>query len=109
MNTQYDSFNLLNGWKFVRNRQPKPPSGEVRPEDDIRLQKIDYECVVWVVSCVTTILGVVRAALSEQPLFWLEIWPMPVTFVSMIFVFFRQGFHLEDGVLVLGRRRSAIR
>jgi hypothetical protein len=42
-------------------------------------------------------------------LFWLAVWPMPVTFASMVFVFYRQGFHLEDGVLVLGQRRSVIR
>jgi len=51
------------------------------------------------------ILGVAKAALSEQPLFWLVVWPMPVTFASAIFVFFRQGFHLEGAVLVLGRAR----
>ena len=68
--------------------------------------KTQYDSFIWIVSCVTAVLGIVRAALSEEPLFWLAVWPMPVTFASAIFVFCRQGFHLEDGVLVLGRRRS---
>ena len=71
--------------------------------------KTQYDAYVWTVSCLATILGVVRAALSEEPLFWLAVWPMPVTFASAIFVFFRQGFYLEDGVVVLGRPRSVIR
>jgi hypothetical protein len=28
----------------------------------------------------------------------------PVALVSTIFIFFRQGFHFQNGVLVLGRR-----
>jgi hypothetical protein len=109
MNTQYDSIHWFNAWRSHRNRPTKPLSGDVSSEDETKLQKIDYESIVWIVSCLATILGVVRAALSEEPLFWLAVWPMPVTFVSAIFVFCRQGFHLEDGVLVLGRRRSIIR
>jgi hypothetical protein len=68
-----------------------------------------YDFIVWIGSCLAAILGLAKAALSEQPIFWLAVWPMPVTFASMVFVFFRQGFHLEDGVLVLGRRRRSIR
>jgi hypothetical protein len=68
-----------------------------------------YDFMVWIGSCIAAILGVAKAALSEEPLFWLAVWPMPVTFASMVFVFFRQGFHLEDGVLVLGRRHNVIR
>jgi len=64
-----------------------------------------FESIIWIVSCLVTILGVVKAALSEQPLLWLAVWPIPVTFACTIFTFLRQGFHLEDGVLVLGRQR----
>ena len=68
-----------------------------------------YDFIVWIGSCIAAIAGFVKAGLSEEPLFWLAVWPMPVTLASMVFVFVRQGFHLEDGVLVLGRRRSVIR
>ena len=69
--------------------------------------KTKYDFMVWIGSCMAAILGFVKAAQSEEPLFWLTVWPMPVTFASMVFVFCRQGFHLEDGVLVLGRRDSS--
>jgi hypothetical protein len=109
MNTQYDSIHRFTAGRSLRNRQTKPLNGEASSEDETKVQKIDYESIVWIVSCLATILGVVGAALSEEPLFWLAVWPMPVTFASAIFLLCRQGFHLEDGVLVLGRRRSIIR
>jgi hypothetical protein len=51
------------------------------------------------------ILGVIKAAYSEQPLLWLAVWPS-VALVSTIFIFVGQGFHFRNGVLVLGRRRG---
>jgi hypothetical protein len=63
-----------------------------------------FESIIWIVSCLATISGVVMAANSTQPLLWLAVWPFPVTLACTIFIFLRQGFHLEDGVLVLGRR-----
>ena len=36
------------------------------------------ELIVWVVSCLLIILGSIQAGQSEQPLFWLAIWPFPV-------------------------------
>jgi hypothetical protein len=67
-----------------------------------------FQSIVWAVSCLaTTILGVVYAAHSEQPLLWLAVWPAPVALASAIFTFFRHGFHFEDGVLVLGRQRDS--
>jgi hypothetical protein len=43
---------------------------------------------------------------SEQPLFWLAVWPAPVALACTIFIFFRQGFHFQNGMLILGRRRG---
>jgi hypothetical protein len=65
-----------------------------------------FNFVIWMVCCLVTILGVIKAAHSEQPLLWLAVWPIPVTLACTIFIFFRQGFHFEDGVLVLGRRAN---
>jgi uncharacterized membrane protein len=62
--------------------------------------------IVGMVSGLVAILGLVKAAHSEQPLFWLAVWPAPVTLAYIVFIFFREGFHFEDGVLVLGRRRN---
>jgi hypothetical protein len=58
------------------------------------------------VSCVVVILGLIKAAYSEQPLIWLAIWPFPVAIASTILIFVRQGCHFERGVLVLGRRQA---
>jgi hypothetical protein len=69
--------------------------------------KTKYDFMVWIGGCMAAILGLAKAAQSEEPLFWLAVWPMPVTLASMVFVFCRQGFHLEDGVVVLGRRNSS--
>lgn len=63
------------------------------------------ESIVWVVSCLTTILGSIKAGQSERPLFWLAIWPFPVALACTIFIFIRHGVHFESGMLVLGRGR----
>ena len=62
--------------------------------------------IIWILSCLVAILGLFKAAHSEQPLLWLAVWPIPVTFACTIFIFVREGFHFQDGVLVLGRRRN---
>ena len=63
------------------------------------------ESIIWIVSCLVVILGSITAGQSEHPLFWLAIWPFPVALACTIFIFVRQGFHFEGGVLVLGRCR----
>lgn len=63
------------------------------------------ESIIWIVSCLAAILGLIKAAHSEHPLFWLAIWPFPVALACTIFIFLRQGFHFEGGALVLGRCR----
>jgi len=67
---------------------------------------VSVEASIWIASFLLTILGLVKAAYCEQPLLWLAVWPAPVALASTIFVFFRQGFHFQNGVLVLGRRRG---
>ena len=64
-----------------------------------------FKSSVWIVSCLLIVLGLVQAAQSEQPLFWLAVWPAPVVLLCTILTFVRQGFHFEEGVLVLGRQR----
>lgn len=65
---------------------------------------LTIEASVWLVSYMLAILGLVKAAYSEQPLLWLAVWPAPIVLVSTIFIFSRQGFHCRDGLFVLGRR-----
>jgi hypothetical protein len=65
---------------------------------------VTIETSVWIVSYLVAVLGLLRAAYSENPLLWLALWPAPVAVVCTIFIFFRQGFHYREGLLVLGRR-----
>ena len=66
---------------------------------------VSLESIVRAVSCLLIILGLIQAGQSEQPLFWLAIWPFPVALACTIFIFIRQGVHFESGLLVLGRGR----
>ena len=61
---------------------------------------------IWIAGYVVAVLGLVNAAYSEQPLLWLAIWPAPIVLASTSFIFFRQGFHFRDGVLIFGRRHD---
>jgi hypothetical protein len=65
---------------------------------------ISVEVGIWVGSGLLAILGLVQAVHSAHPFLWLAVWPAPVTLVSTIFIFLREGFHFRNGVLVLGRR-----
>jgi hypothetical protein len=67
---------------------------------------VNIEASIWIASYLLAILGLIKAAYSEQPLLWLAVWPAPIVLVCTIFVFFREGFHFRNGVLVLGRRRN---
>jgi hypothetical protein len=67
---------------------------------------VTIEASIWIATYLLAILGVVKAAYSEQPLLWLAVWPAPIVLVSTIFIFFREGFHFRNGVLFLGRRRN---
>jgi hypothetical protein len=78
----------------------------VRIKSVIQSGAARLDSIIWIVSCLVAILGLFKAARSEQPLVWLAAWPIPVTLASTIFVFVRSGFHFQGGVLVLGRRRN---
>ena len=67
---------------------------------------IRVDAVVWTASCLLTILGLAKAAASEQPVLWVALWPAPVVLASTVFTFLRQGFHFQDGMLTLGRRQG---
>jgi hypothetical protein len=67
---------------------------------------VNIQASIWIASFLLAILGLIKAAYSEQPLFWLAVWPAPVALACMIFIFLRQGFHFQNGVLILGRRRG---
>jgi hypothetical protein len=82
------------------------PSRPAESKDNGKRGKASMETGIWIVSYVLAVLGLVNAAYSEQPLLWLAIWPAPIVLASTILIFFRQGFHFRDGLLVLGRRRS---
>jgi hypothetical protein len=67
---------------------------------------LSIEDSIWIASYVLAVLGLVKAAYSENPLLWLAIWPAPIAVASTIFIFFRHGFHFRNGVLILGRPRD---
>jgi len=71
-----------------------------------RCRNASLEAGIWIAGCVLAILGLVNAAFSEEPLLWLAVWPAPIVIASTSFIFFSQGFHFRDGVLILGRRRD---
>ena len=90
----------------VRSRTLSPFEGSgycaVRIRSVAQRGAVNLEAGIWIASYLLAILGLVKAAYSEQPLLWLA----PVALASTIFIFFRQGFHFQNGVLVLGRRRG---
>lgn len=47
--------------------------------------------------------GAMVAARSQEPIFWMLIWPTPLVLVFTAVRFIREGFHQRDGVLILGR------
>ena len=92
----------------VRSRTLSPFEGAgdcaVRIRSVAQRGAVSVEACIWIASYLLAILGLVKAAYSEQPLFWLAVWPAPVAVASTIFILFRHGFHFQNGVLVLGRR-----
>ena len=72
----------------------------------LQRSSVRIDAVVWIACCLVTVLGLAKAATSEQPFLWVALWPAPVVLASTVFIFLRQGFHFQDGVLVLGRRQG---
>ena len=72
----------------------------------IRRGAVGFDTCIWAGSCLVASLGVLTAAYSQEPLFWLLVWPVPLALVCTIFNFIRQGFHFQNGLLVLGQRKG---
>ena len=53
------------------------------------------------------VLGVIVAASSGEPTFWMLRWPAPLVVIFTVFNFVRQGYHKRDGLLVLGSATAA--
>jgi hypothetical protein len=49
------------------------------------------------------LVGAIVAARSQEPIFWMLIWPTPLVIFFTAARFIREGVHQRDGVLVLGR------
>src|SRR5260221_14345229 len=86
--------------RSVRSRTLSPFEGSgycaVRIRSVAQSGAVSVEASIWIASYLLAILGVVKAAYSEQPLLWLAVWPAPVALASTIFIFFRQGFHFQN-------------
>ena len=80
--------------------------GSARANWGARYGGVSIETSIWIASYLVAILGLIKAAYSEQPLLWLVVWPAPIVLVCTIFIFLREGFHFRNGVLFLGRRRN---
>jgi hypothetical protein len=78
--------------------------GSVRGQSLAQRGAVSVEATIWIAGYLLAILGLVKAVYSQQHLLWLAVWPAPVVLAATIFVFVRQGFHFQNGVLVLGRR-----
>jgi hypothetical protein len=61
----------------------------------------------WLSILLLALLGVIVAASSNAPVFWMLVWPTPLILIFTAARFIREGFHRRDGVLVLGRRASS--
>jgi len=76
----------------------------VRGQSQAQRGAVSVEATIWIAGYLLEILGLVEAVYSQQHLLWLAVWPAPVVLAATIFIFVRQGFHFQNGVLVLGRR-----
>jgi hypothetical protein len=90
----------------TQSRSGRVQSGTLRRSRIVgyRAGRVGVEAAIWIICCVLAIVGVVKAAYSEEPLLWLAVWPAPIVIACTGFIFFSQGFHFQDGVLILGRR-----
>jgi hypothetical protein len=91
----------------LRNEFDSGPESKRNRRQLAQPSAASWEYLVWTLSCFIAVLGLVKAGCSEHHLFWLIVWPVPVTIACTIFIFVRQGFHFKDGVLVLGRRKPS--
>jgi hypothetical protein len=83
--------------RSVRSRTLSPSEGTGHCATRVSLAaqcgSVSIEASIWIAGYVLAVLGLVKAAYSDEPLIWLAIWPAPVVLASTIFIFFRQSFH----------------
>jgi hypothetical protein len=60
--------------------------------------------VLWLLILLLALLGAIVAAVSKTPVIWMLVWPAPLIVIFTTARFVREGYHKQDGVLVLGRR-----
>ena len=77
----------------------KEASAEAAPRRQRRRHRTGFSLLVLLLALV----GAIAAARSQEPIFWMLIWPTPLVLVFTAARFIREGFHERDGVLVLGR------
>jgi hypothetical protein len=80
--------------RSVRSRTLSPFEGAgdrvVRIKSVAQRGAVSVQGCIWIAGYLLAILGLVKAAYSEQPLLWLAVWPAPVALACTIFIFFRQ-------------------
>jgi len=77
----------------------KEASAEPAPRRQRRSHGTGFSLLVLLLALV----GAIVAARSQEPIFWMLIWPTPLVLVFTAARFIREGFHQRDGVMVLGR------
>jgi 4-amino-4-deoxy-L-arabinose transferase-like glycosyltransferase len=76
---------------------------EASAEPTSRRRRRSYGSRFSLLVLLLALVGVIAAARSQEPIFWMLIWPTPLVLIFTAARFIREGFHQRDGVLVLGR------
>jgi hypothetical protein len=76
---------------------------EASAEPALRPQRRSHRTRFSLLVLLLALVGAIVAARSQEPIFWMLIWPTPLVLVFTAARFIREGFHQRDGVLVLGR------
>jgi hypothetical protein len=76
---------------------------EASAEPALRPQRRSHGTRFSLLVLLLALVGAIVAARSQEPIFWMLIWPTPLVLVFTAVRFIREGFHQRDGVLVLGR------
>src|SRR5260221_9773425 len=79
--------------RSVRSRTLSPFEGAddwaVRIRSLAQRGAVSVEACIWIASYLLAMMGLVKAAYSQQPLFCLAVWPFPLSLASTFFIFFR--------------------
>ena len=76
---------------------------EAPTEPALRPQRRSHGTGLSLLVLLLALAGSIVAACSEDPIFWMLIWPAPLVLIFTAARFIREGVHQRDGVLVLGR------